>query len=254
MNNYFCGKEQLNSLSIKKIKNKKKRKELKMDSEKISARIVGVLFITATVAGFASAIFLGSILEAPDFLAEVSANEIQWLIGVLFIFIMAVAGASIAVPMYPILKKHNESMALGSVGFRIIEGAIFSVGVICFLSLVPLSQAFEQAGSPAASYFQTLGELLVFGQNFSMVFGGLAFSIAALMYYYLFYQSKLIPRWLSVFGLIAVTLGLVQYLLTFFSGSVSSSSEIEILHIPIFLQEMVLAVWLIVKGFNSSGE
>ena len=223
-----------------------------MNTYKNNARIVGVLFITATVAGFATAIFLGPILEAPDYLAKVSANENQWLIGVVFSFIMAVAGAGIAIPMYPILKKHNEGMALGSVGFRIIEGALFSVGAICLILLVTLSREFVQAGAPDASYFQTLGELLVYGQNFSMVIGGLAFSLGALMYYYLFYQSKLIPRWLSGFGLIAVTLGLAQYLITFFSASVSSASEIEILHIPIFLQEMVFAVWLIVKGFNPS--
>jgi hypothetical protein len=225
-----------------------------MNSEKKNTRIAGVLFITATVAGIISGVFLGPILEAPDYLAKVSANETQWLIGVLFNFIMAVAGASIAIPMYPILKKHNEGMALGSVGFRIIEGVLFSVGVISLLALVTLSQEFVQAGAPAASYFQTLGELLVGGSTFCLVIGGLAFSLGALMYYYLFYQSKLIPRWLSGWGLIGVTLGLVQYLITFFSASAFASSEIEILHIPIFMQEMVLAGWLIVKGFNSSGE
>ncbi|MHA2255556.1 MAG: DUF4386 domain-containing protein [Candidatus Heimdallarchaeaceae archaeon] len=223
-----------------------------MNSEKKNARIAGVLFITATVAGIISGVFLGPILEAPDYLAKVSANETQWLIGVLFNFIMAVAGASIAIPMYPILKKHNEGMALGSVGFRIIEGVLFSVGVISLLALVTLSQEFVQAGAPAASYFQTLGELLVGGSTFCLVIGGLAFSLGALMYYYLFYQSKLIPRWLSGWGLIGVTLGLVQYLITFFSASAFASSEIEILHIPIFMQEMVLAGWLIVKGFNSN--
>ena len=225
-----------------------------MNTYKTNSRIVGVLFIIATVAGFISAFFLGPILEASDYLTNISANSSQWLIGVLFNFIMGVAGASIAIAMYPILKKHNEGMALGSVGFRIFEGVLFGVAAVCALSLVPLSKEFVQAGTPADSYFQTFGELLVYGQNFSMVIGGIAFSLAALIYYYLFFQSKLIPRWLSGFGLIAVILTLTQYLISFFSASLSSASEIEILHIPIFLQEMIFAVWLIVKGFNSSGE
>jgi hypothetical protein len=142
-------------------------------------------------------------------------------------------------------------MALGSVGFRIIEGALFMVGVIWLLLLVILSQEYVQAGSPDASYFQTSGELLVEGMNYSLLIGGLAFSLAALMYYYLLFQSKLIPRWLSLWGLIGVTLGLAAYLNQFFSAS-ASSSGIDIGHLPIFLQEMVFAVWLIVKGFNSS--
>jgi hypothetical protein len=224
----------------------------KMNANKRAARIVGVLFITATVAGLLGGVILGPILEAPDYLAKVSANENQVLIGALLLFIMGAAGASIAIPMYPILKKHNVSMALGSVGFRIIEGTLFMVGVIWLLLLVILSQEFVQAGAPDASYFQTSGELLVEGMNFSLLIGGLAFSLAALMYYFLFYQSKLIPRWLSVWGLIGVTLGLAAYLNQFFSASASASSGIDIGHLPIFLQEMVFAVWLIVKGFNSS--
>ncbi len=223
-----------------------------MNSNKKAARIVGVLFITATVAGFASAVFLAPILEAPDDLAKVFANENQVLIGALLIFIMGAAGASIAIPMYPILKRHNAGMALGAVGFRIIEGGLFMVGVIYLLLLVALSQEFAKAGAPDASYFQTSGVLMVGGLNFSLLAGGLAFSLGALMYYYLLYQSKLIPRWLSGWGLIGVTLGIAAYLNQFFSASALASTEIDIGHIPIFLQEMVFAVWLIVKGFNSS--
>jgi hypothetical protein len=223
-----------------------------MNSHRNTARIVGVLFIIATVAGFTSAVFLAPILEAPDDLAKVSANENQALIGALFIFIMGAAGASIAIAMYPVLSKHNKGVALGSVGFRIIEGALFMVGVIYLLLLVMLGQEFVQAGASDASYFQTSGELLLGGFIFSTMMAGLAFSLGALLYYYLFYRSRLIPRWLSIWGLLGVTLGLATYLNQFFSPLASASSEIEIGHIPIFLQEMVLAVWLIVKGFNSS--
>ena len=219
--------------------------------DKKAARIVGVLLITATVAGFIGGGFLGPVLEAPDDLAKVSANENQVLIGAFFLFIMAAAGASIAIPMYPILKKHNASIALGSVGFRIIEGGLFMVGVIFLLLLVTLSQEFVKEGAPDASYFQTSGELLVGGMNLGLLIGGLAFSLGALMFYYLLYQSKLIPRWLSGWGLIGVTLGLAAYLNQFFSASASPSSGIDIGHIPIFLQEMVFAGWLITKGFNA---
>ncbi|MHA1945672.1 MAG: DUF4386 domain-containing protein [Candidatus Hodarchaeales archaeon] len=226
-----------------------------MNSEKKTARIVGVLFITATVAGIISGVFLLPIVEAPDYLAKVVANENQVMLGALFYFIMAAAGASIVIPMYPILKKYNESMALGAVGFRIIEGAIFMVGVFCVLSLVTLSQEFVQAGSPDASYFQTLGKLLIAGYTIAhaLVPGVFAFSLGALMYYYIFYQSKLVPRWLSVWGILGVTLGVVNGLGDIF-GVIPNEAFSMLLDLPIFANEMVLAIWLIFKGFNSSGE
>jgi hypothetical protein len=224
-----------------------------MDTNKKTARIVGVLFIVTTGAAIVSGAFLLPILEAPDYLAKVSANENQVMIGALFYFIMAAGGAGIAIPMYPILRKHNESMALGAVGFRIIEGAIFMVGVICVLALVTVSGEFVQAGAPDASYYQTLGELLLAGYTIAqaVVPGVFAFSLGALMYYYIFYQANLVPRWLSVWGLIGVTLGIVNGLYDMFGGTPNETISM-LLDLPIFVQEMVLALWLIVKGFNSS--
>ena len=113
--------------------------------------------IITTVAAIISGVLLLPIIEAPDYLAKVSTNENQVMIGALFYFIMAAGGASITIPMYPVLKRHNKALALGAVGFRFIEGAIFMVGVICVLALVSLGHEFVNAGSPDASYFQTLG-------------------------------------------------------------------------------------------------
>ncbi len=224
-----------------------------MKSYKKTGRIVGILFIACTGAAIVSGAFLLPVLETPDYLTKVSANENQVMLGALFYFIMAAAGASIAIPMYPILRKQNEALALGAVGFRMIEGAIFMVGVICVLSLVTVSQEFVGAGAPNSSYYQTLGELLLAGYTISqaVVPGVFAFSIGALMYYYLFYQSKLIPRWLSVWGIIGVTLGIVNGLYDMFGGDPIETVSM-MLDFPIFVQEMVLAVWLIVKGFNPS--
>jgi hypothetical protein len=224
-----------------------------MNTSRKTARIVGALFITATGAAIVSGAFLLPILEAPDYLAKVSANESQVMIGALFYFIMAAAGAGIAIPMYPILRKHNEALALGAVAFRVIEGAIFMVGVVCVLALVTVSQEFVHAGAPDASYFQTLGELLLAGYTVAqaVVPGVFAFSLGALMYYYIFHQSKLVPRWLSVWGLVGVTLGIVNGLYDMFGGTPNETISM-LLDLPIFVQEMVLAVWLIVRGFNSS--
>jgi hypothetical protein len=84
-----------------------------------------------------------------------------------------------------------------------------------------------------------------------MVPGVFAFSLGALMYYWIFYQSKLVPRWLSVWGLIGVTLGIANGLYDMFGG-ITNETISMVLDLPIFVQEMVLALWLIVKGFNVS--
>ena len=230
-----------------------------MNMYKTNARIVGVLLLIATLAGvIGGAIFLWPILDAPDYLTKMSTNEnqVSILIGALLFFSMGVAGASISIPMYPLLKKQNEPLALGAVVFRAIEGAIWMVGVVSLLSLVILSQEFVKAGAPIDSYFQTLGELLRAGTETTgaLVLGYMAFCIGALMYYYIFYQSKLVPRWLSVWGLVAITLAFVAGLVDMF-GVVSGDDLTTIsllLNLPIFVQELVLGVWLIVKGFDSS--
>ena len=222
-----------------------------MNSYRKNAIIVGVLFITAIVAPLLSFPFTRHI-DAPDYLISVSANATQVTIGALLELIMAVACVGIAIWLYPVLKKHNEALALGSVGFRIIEGVFYIVGVVGLLSLVTLSREFVKAGAPDASYFQSLGTLLLAARDWAGVLGSFAFILGALMYYYIFYQSKLIPRWLSVWGLIGVPLWIAAELLIMFGLIESFSTNAILLDIPIAVNEMVLAVWLIVKGFNSS--
>ncbi len=225
-----------------------------MNSDRKAAIIVGALFITATVASLLSTGFTGSILDVPDYLIKISANGNQVIMGALFQFIAAIASASIAIWLYPILKKYDEGLALGAVGFRLIEGVFYIVAAIGLLSLFTLSQEFVKAGTPDAFYFQTLGTLILAVRNWSgFVFSVTAFNLGALAYYYIFYRSKLIPRWLSGWGLLGAVLLLSVALLALFSGEPFSISGVTILLVlPIAVQEMVLAVWLIVKGFNPS--
>jgi len=219
-----------------------------MNSYRKTAIIVGVLFIIATAATMLSLVGTEPILDAPDYLINVSANENQVIIGALFMLIDAVAVSGIAIIMYPILKKYNEVLALGYIGARVVECVLFIIYVIILLSLLTLSQEFVKAGAPDVSYFQTGGTLLLAASDWAFSLGlGLIFTLSALILNYSLYQSKLIPRWLSGWGLVGATLVFALTLLEFFSINLT-----EILNFPIALQEMVFAVWLIFKGFNSS--
>jgi hypothetical protein len=214
----------------------------------MTARIVGVLFILG-FAGIPSVVFTGPVLGAPDYLSKISAHENQVILGALLGLIMAAACANIAIWLYPVLKKHNEALALGAVGFRIIEAVLFFVSAIGLLSLLKLSQEYVKAGAPDASHFQTIGALLLAVRDSANNLGFMAFTLGALMYYYIFYRSKIIPRWLSGWGFIAAALSLSQALFVLFGEEAFSTISI-LLNIPILVNEIVLAVWLIVKGFN----
>ena len=117
-----------------------------MTTDRRIAVVAGVLFIIATVADVISrAVFLTPILGAPDYLTKISTNETQVLLGALLLFVGAAAASAIAIALYPVLRKHNEGLALGSVGFRLIEGALYLGIVVCLLMLVTLSQEATNA-------------------------------------------------------------------------------------------------------------
>ena len=221
-----------------------------MDTNKNTARIMGVLYIIGTISGILSLVSTGPIRSAQDLLASISANGNQTTLGALFVLTMGLALAMVPVMAFPVLRKHNEALALGYVVFRgALEGVYYMAIFVSWL-LLPLSQVY-QAGSPDASNLRALANVLLEAKEIA-VFGGVAFCLGGLMFCYLLYQSKLIPRWLSGWGLLALILDLASVLLAMF-GLFSPLSTIKtVLELPLAVQEMVMAVWLIVKGFNPS--
>ena len=192
------------------------------------------------------------ILDAPDYLIQISANENLMIIASLLVLISAFASASIAIWLYPTLKKHHEALALGSVGLRVMEGMLYIIGVVALLSLLTLSQEYVTAGASNASLYQISGTLLLTVKTWAGQLSMIAFTIGALMYYIVFYQSKLVPRWLSVWGLLGAALTLASAVLAIFGLLIPLSPVFIVFNLLIVVQEMVLAVWLIVKGFNPS--
>jgi hypothetical protein len=146
------------------------------------------------------------------------------------------------------MKGSNTSLAFGSVVFRTIEAVFYMVAVVSLLSLLTLSRQFTIAGAADRFPLQAVGGFLLSLRGHATLLGVFAFCVGAFMYYYLFFQSRLIPRWLSGWGIVAIILMMTACVLSFFSGN--PITGYTLLVIPIALQEMVLAVWLIVKGFS----
>lgn len=217
------------------------------NSGRRSAVITGVLLIAGLVAGIFSVV---PVVDGADYLVKASANENQVLIGAFFQLLMVVAYVGIPILMYPILSKHHQGLALGSVACGIIAGVFIIIGVIILLLLLTVSHEFAKVGALNGPYFQTLGGLLREGRDLvNHVATTLAFVLAMFLFTCIFYQTKLVPRWLSVSGLIGSTLSIVASLF-FMIRFIGLDANYMMLNIPIAFQQLVLAVWLIMKGFN----
>jgi len=227
---------------------------MRIRSERTSAISVGVLYIAATVAGVLSMVAGGSLLGGSGISADIAANETQVMVAAFFLLAMAVTVAGVAFMMYPILmqdadSKVKEGLSLWYVGSRITEGAIFVVAVLGLLSLIALSKELASEGGSGASGLQAVGSVMWNVYSWASILAQTVFCVGAMMLYYLLYISRRVPRWLSIWGLIAAPLMLIAGLSFAVTGDPNSTFS-SVLYAPLGLQEMVFAVWLIARGFN----
>jgi hypothetical protein len=223
-----------------------------MHTNRSNAVAAGVAFLVATLAQLVGVALVSPIVSTPVDLTKISADENQVLLGAFFQFIGAVACPAIAIALYPVLRRYNEGLALGSVGFRLIEGTLHVLIAVCLLLLVSLSQETATVGTSGSAAFQAQSALLMAGREWLGPLSVLTFGLGGLMYYWVFYRSRLVPGWLSVWGLVAIPLVMLSALLVMFQQIDNFSTTQIVLALPIAVQEMVLAVWLIAKGFNPS--
>lgn len=217
-----------------------------MQSTRGTARTVGILFIVATAAAALSSGLLGSILDHSDLYSSVSTNKTRVLVAVLLDLITAGAVVSIPVVMFPFLKQHKEGIARGYFAARAIEGVVIIAGAISLLTLVTLSKDFV-----ATSGAEGVGTALVAVRDWTDLMGTqLVFSVTALILNYSLYQSRLVPRFISVWGLIGAALAMASSVSGLFTGLDPFSTTTLATFLPLALNEMVLAVWLIAKGFH----
>ncbi|MEX1378231.1 MAG: DUF4386 domain-containing protein [Eubacteriales bacterium] len=206
-------------------------------NNKKTGRLTGILFIAATAAGVASLSFI-SVKDGNDFAAQINQNPNTLLVGAFLILLMGIFCSAIAFSIYPMLSKHSKGLAIGAAGFRTIEGGIFIASAGILAAMVP-----------AAAYSQDAAAVLRIAHESVSENAAFAFCVGALLYYIGFYKTKLVPRWLSIWGIAAIILHFGANVSVFF-GAESFSTVNVIINIPIAIQEMVLAVWLLIFGFK----
>lgn len=225
--------------------------EQETTTNKTYARIAGTLIIVGYIVyAIPEVTILQPILGASDPLATVAAHTTQVTLGALIMAINSAAVVGIAVLLFPVMKQYNETIALGYIATRLFEAIVMIVGVIGLLLLVPLSQEYVQASAADASSLQALGTLAIQGNTLAYQIAMIGLSIGSLPFCYLLYQSELVPRFISVLGLIGYPALLTLMVIETFAFDLGL--VIYTLIVPGMLFEVSLALWLIGKGFNSS--
>ena len=211
-----------------------------------TAIAVGILFVIATVAALLNTALTSGALDAPDYLARIATQSDQVIAGALLLIAGGISAVLSAALLFPVLRRSGEGLALGYLGVRILEAVTLFVDVVALLLLVTLGRDFVHAGAHAvaASDLTALGAVLQAAHHWAFLLNPVVSGLGALLLSSLLYRSRVVPRWLSVWGLAAAALVFAFGLLRMYGGGS------VVLALPIRVQEMALAGWLIAKGFS----
>ncbi len=219
-----------------------------MSTENKIAKAVGALFIVTMILGMIDAYTVAPILNAS--LTDYYSNASQFYIGAFSILLMSLGVVGIAILLYPILEKHNRIIAITYLCSRVMECLLLIIGVIVYFLLVNLSQEFIRIGSPDSSCFQTIASVAVEARYSSYQVAMIILSFASIMFCYLLYKTRLIPRSISIVGVIGYASVLVSAPLDLI-GMIDTTGAGGVLYIPGALFELfLLPIWLFIKGFN----
>ena len=210
-----------------------------MEPIRRTAIVTGLLLIVATIAALVAAVF-APVMTGADLVARVSERHGEIAAGALLYLVAAFASVGIAIALYPVLSRWSPGLAVGSVVFRTLEAAMYIAATVSLLSVASLGPQSSLA----------VADALVSLRDHATLAGVFAFSLGALLYYAAFFRARLIPRWLSGWGVAGVALMAAACVLALFGDQPVTGYAPLIL--PIAVQEMVLAVWLLARGFDRS--
>lgn len=222
-----------------------------MDRNRRIAVIVGALYIVGTVSGILSVVLSGPLMNAPDYLGQIAAHPGRLILAALCVLTMGLSLAMVPVVIHPVLRKHDESLALGYVVARGALEPITYIGIVLSqLALISVAREVSAPGGTHAIATEAIGTVITETGSWIGEITTVVFILGAVMFYSVLYRSRLVPRWISGWGLIAAVPYLAAGILVMFGSIDQMSTADALMRIPLGLQEMVLAVWLIARGFN----
>jgi hypothetical protein len=221
-----------------------------MDSVRKSALVTGVLFIVTFLTSIPALGLYGPVLDNSRYVLGAGADT-RIFVGALLEVLLAISGIGTAVAIFPVVRRQNESIALGYVAARIVESTIIAIGIVSVLSVVTMRRDF--AGADAGS-FVVAGQALVAIHKWTFLLGpGFVPGIEnGLMLGYLMCRSRLVPRPIAVLGLIAGPLAIASATAELFGLFPQTSATSFFLVFPEALFEALIGLWLTFKGFSPS--
>lgn len=216
-----------------------------------AATAAGILYIVGTVAGVLSKVIAYLPLQdADDPLAYAAHHSGAVATGALLVLVMALSLAFIPVVLFRVLRQVDDVLATG---YLIIRGAVetttYVILAISLLVVVPLAETMSAGTGTDSSAGVRLGMLVVDSEGAAAMLS-LVFCFGAALFYLLLYRSRLVPRWIAVWGLAGVPLYIAAYVLAMYGVIDANSAGQNLLQVPLGIQEMVLAVWMISRGFR----
>lgn len=218
--------------------------------------LVASLWIVTAIGAIGGALLMNPIINAPDYLTTVFSKSATITSGMFGWMINDIGVVFIGLLMFPILKKQSESMALGYLSMRMFESLLMIVGVFFAMLLIPLSHEFIKAGSTDVALFQTMGSVLKQAEDWFLNLLQLVFlGLGGIILTTLLYQTKLVPRFISVFGLIGYALLLPAAVVGLFGIlDPTPGGSGSILAVPVAIWEIIMMpFWLFTRGFNTAG-
>lgn len=227
-----------------------------MNTYRKNAVMAGALYFLGTVFGVLGGIVGGKVLGSlisgnpiigVDMLGLAAAESAKISAGAFFTFMMGISLMAMTLFLYPVFKKDSEELALGLVLFRgALEGTSYFVTVLGMLTMVAIGGEYISAGTGSTA-LQSMSNILYQFMSLKTPFGTLAFLIGATCLYISFFRTRLIPRWLTIWGLI----GVIPYLANAILYLLHVDSGFGMfLEVPLAIQELVMGAWLIIKGFD----
>jgi hypothetical protein len=222
-------------------------KQVPMDPSRKTALVAGVFYLMTMVSIPILALY-NSARTDPNFIIS-SGTDTAVLVGGVLEVIVALAGIGTAITLFPVVRRQNEGMALGFVAARVLEAGMIYTGVVSLHSLVTLRQP-GATGADAASLVTT-GESLVATYNWAFLLGqSLTPGLNALLLGTLMYRSGLVPRVLPMLGLIGAPFLIAGVFATLLGLTEQTNPLVLLPAFPIFVWELSLGIYLIVKGFK----
>jgi hypothetical protein len=223
-----------------------------VDSARRTALVAGLFYLITFAASIPAVFLLAPVLNHADYIVSSgAATRVLW--GCFLDLVNALACIGTAVALFPVVRQQNEAVALGFVTSRMLEAAIIVIGVVSLLAVVTLRQDLAGAPGTDTTSLVTTGRALVAVRDWTFLLGPrLMPGINALLLGYLMYRSGLVPRLIPVLGLIGAPLFIAAAIAAFFRGDHTVTALTDIAGVPIFLWELSLGLWLVVKGFKPS--